>query len=113
MSILLLLIINSSSYFSFADDVSTIACDPLEALSLSVEISESRSQIQIFLKNSANYVKEKIKSQDLDAIAVACGLIDQVTEEFTKPCFDDKNTVINLTAVQKDCENYLSHEDPH
>jgi hypothetical protein len=105
MFVFLFLIVTISFQLSFAVDASSIACDSLKSLgSQDSELMKNRSEVQNFLKNSGDYIQGKIESQDFDAIAVACGLIDDVTMGFTKPCLDDTDAVIDLTQAQKACE---------
>jgi hypothetical protein len=109
MSIFVFIVAHLSLNLSIAQDVSSIACGSLETLtSINSDLRESRSEVQKFLKNSEYYLNQKIELQDLDAIAVACGFIDDVTTGFTKPCLDDTNTVIDIKRAQKLCENYLN-----
>lgn len=114
MSILVFLFANLLLNFSVAEDIPSIACDSLDSLknTQSLEtmntLREARSEIQNFLKTSNRFIKQKIKSQNYEDVAITCGLIDEVTQGFTKSCVDDANKVIDLQFAEETCKDYLN-----
>lgn len=99
-----------------AIDLNTYAvtvCDSLADVEQKIQFTSSeekrkilgyRSEVQSFIKNAIPYIEQKKQANELADLAVACALVDDATESFTKSCYDDQGLQISTTEISAACE---------
>ncbi len=100
---------------SWASDFSIIVCDPLASAEVHLrnqsETNEEsqllvyRGRIQNFIKNAQNSLESSLKINDTASVAITCGMVDDATLGFTRPCYSDSGEVLNLKIVEKLCKD--------
>lgn len=103
---------------SWASDFSIIVCDPLATAEAHLknqnESSEDsqllvyRGRIQNFIKNAQSSLESSLKINDTASIAITCGMVDDATLGFTRPCYSDSGDVLDLKTVEKLCKDIAS-----
>jgi hypothetical protein len=118
MKTLISLILLSISTNSWAADFANIVCEPLAKVETAIngtyDPSETaallayRTKIQTFIKNSQASLESNLSSNNTDSVAIICGLLDDATLTFTKPCYDDTGAEMDLATVTKMCKEIAS-----
>ena len=100
---------------TWASDFSIIVCDPLASAEVHLKNQNEtsagsqllvyRGRIQHFIKNAQNSLESSLKINDTASIAITCGMVDDATLGFTRPCHSDTGEVLDLKIVEKLCKD--------
>ncbi len=114
MRISLVAILVLTFNITWASDFSIIVCDPLASAEVHLqnqnETSEGsqllayRGRIQNFIKNAQTSLESSLKINDTASIAITCGMVDDATLGFTRPCHSDSGEVLDVKSVEKLCK---------
>ena len=108
------LLINSA----VASDFSIIVCDPIASAETHLknqnEASDDsqllayRARIQTFIKSAESAINNSLKLNDTAAVAITCGMVDDATLGFTRPCYSDSGEMLDLKSIEKLCKDIAS-----
>ena len=100
---------------SWASDFSIIVCDPLASAEVHLQNQNEtnsdsqllayRVRIQNFIKNAQSSLESSLKINDTASVAITCGMVDDATLGFTRPCYSDSGDVLDLKAIEKLCKD--------
>ncbi len=109
-----LLMINTS----WANDFSIIVCDPLSSAESHIknqneatEVSQLlayRTRIQTFIQGAERAINNSLKLNDTAAVAITCGMVDDATLGFTRPCYSDSGEMLDLKNIENICSDIAS-----